>query len=340
MSALAPKKKPHVPPTDTDWLAQGVEAPLPVPYEVVDSHIHLWDFSDPPYFGDSYGADARAAGIAEAVYVECTMGYRETGPAAERPIGEVEFAQAEAQPSGGVRLGSAIVGWVDATLGDGVMPVLEGQIEAGAGRFRGVRIRAAWDDDPAATYGPGGTPPGFLGQKDCRAAIEALQRLGLSLDVYLFHTQLAEVAELARAMPQLAIVVNHCGAPIHVGRYGQRRAEVRQEWAAGISELAAFDNVFIKIGGFAITRIGLVAREGGAQAPGSEALAAQFAPWAEHCLEAFGPERCMFGSNFPVDKAAMSLPNQVNAMKRLAGKLGPEEASAFMGGTARRFYRI
>jgi len=342
MNQLRTKPKPHVPPVDPDWLGRVHEEPIPVDYAVVDSHFHLWDYSEPPYFGDSYRAEAQAAGIGSSVYVECSMGYRDDGPEAEKVVGEIEFAvgQARSHSTADFAVAQAIVGAADIRLGAGIVPVLEQLITAGAGRFRGIRLRAATDDDPAVSYGASAPPPGLLIEPASLKAISELQRLGLSLDVYLFHTQLDDVAALARARPDLQIILNHMGTPIGSGSYAARRPEVMARWRDGIKALAPFGNVFVKIGGFAISRVNLVARSDRANPPGSAELAAVFEPWLDHCLNSFGPGRCMFGSNFPVDKVAMSLPVLVNAMKRLVGRLAPAEAAAVMGATARRVYRL
>lgn len=338
----APKAKPHVPPVDPAWLDRVREAPIPVDYPVVDGHFHLWDYSDPPYFGDSYRDEARAAGIGSSVYVECSMAYREDGPEAEKVLGEVAFArdQARRHSTPDFRLAEAIVGAADVRLGAGIAPILEQAATLGEGRFRGIRVRAATDADPAVGYGAGAPPPGLLIAAESLAALAVLRDMGLTLDAYLFHTQLADIVALARALPDLPIVVNHLGAPLGGGGYASRRAEVEALWRDGIARLAPFGNVSIKIGGFAISRINLVARGERQDPPDSAELARAFEPWLDHCLNSVGPGRCLFGSNFPVDKVAMSLTAQVNAMKRLAARLSADEARAVMGGTARRVYRL
>jgi L-fuconolactonase len=342
MSERPAKAKPHVPQVDLAWLGKRLEAPIPATYSVVDSHFHLWDYSDPPYYGDSYVGEAQAAGITSSVYVECSMGYREDGPDAERVVGEVEFArdQAERFSTPRFHLAEAIVGAADVRLGAQIARVLEQEVVAGAGRFRGIRIRAAHDDDPEVSYGSHGADANLLQQPSSLAALAVLRDLGLVLDLYLFHTQLERIAELARALPDLPIVLNHFGTPLGAGQYAARGDEVVAAWRKGIEALRPYENVTVKIGGFAISRVGLVRRDGRIFPPSSEELAETFSPWLNHCLESFGARRCMFGSNFPVDKVAMSLTTQVNAMKRLAARLSPDEAAALMGGTARRIYRL
>lgn len=338
----APKPKPHVPPVDPAWLDRVVEAPIPVDCPVVDGHFHLWDYSEPPYFGDVYGAEARAAGFVSSVYVECSMAYRESGPEAERVVGEVEFArdQAERHSTPDFRLAEAIVGTADVRLGAAIAPVLEDSVAAGGGRFRGIRVRAATDPDPAVGYGAAAPPAGLLLQSECLKALKVLHAMGLTLDAYLFHTQLDDIAALAWALPDLPIVVNHLGGPLGGGRYADRRLEVAAHWRAAMARLAPFDNVSVKIAGLAISRLDIVRRGERADPPGSVELAAAFEPWFDYCLNTLGAARCLYGSNFPVDKVAMSLGVQVNAMKRLAGRLSATEAAAVLGGTARRIYRL
>lgn len=345
---MSKRKKPHVHPVDEAWLALGAEPKIAPFLDIVDSHIHLWDFGDPPYFANSYRRDAGDADIVASVFVDCTMAYRETGPDAFAPVGEVEFARAQGDFSlaqgdfsaGPVQIAAAIVGWADLTLGDGVGPVLAELIAAGGGRLRGIRTRATYDPDPAAGYGADGIGPGLLLRDDFRQGVACLQDAGLALEIYAFHTQLGEVADLARAFPALPIVLDHIGGPIGVGHYADRREQVFADWVTGLRQVAACPNVSIKIGGFAISRIAIVSAAGAARPPSSAAVAAACKPWVDECLASFGAGRCMFGSNFPVDKAALPMRSLVNAMKLLTAHLDLSERKLFFAGNARRFYAI
>ncbi|MES2492451.1 MAG: amidohydrolase family protein [Pseudomonadota bacterium] len=334
-------KKPHVHPVDEAWLALGAEPRTNRTIEIVDSHIHLWDFSDPPYFADSYARDAAAAGISSCIYVDCTMGYRGSGPVELRPAGEVEFAraQAEAVPAG-INVGAAIIGWADLTLGDAVGEVLAELRRVGDGRFRGVRCRATYDPDPQAGYGAGGPGPGLLLREDFQRGVRRLHEDGHVLDLYAFHTQLREVAALAQCFPDLPIVLNHIGGPLGIGRYANLREQVYADWAAGMSEVAQCPNVVVKIGGFAISRVAIVDAAGRALPPSSAEVAELCRPWVRHCIDAFGADRCMFGSNFPVDKVAMPLTTLVNAMMVLTADLSLADQQAFFGRTAMETYGL
>lgn len=335
---MAPRTKPVVHPVDEAWLALGAESPIAPELDVVDAHIHLWDFCDPAYFAADYERDAVAAGVSASVYVDCTMAYREEGPIALEPVGEVDFVSTQTGTK--VAVAQAIIGWADLVLGDAVDPVLGALETAGRGRFRGVRTRATYDDDPIAGYGAIGAPAGLLARADYRRGVACVHARGLVLDMYVFFTQLREVADLARAFPELPIVLNHIGGPLGVGRYADQGDWVFAEWAKGLSEVAACSNVSIKIGGFATSRIGIVNAHGRALPFSSAELADLCRPWVDHCLAEFGADRCLFGSNFPVDKVAFPLINLVNAMKILLAGHSLAEQRAFFAGNARKLYTI
>jgi len=336
---MAERTKPQVHPIDEAWLARGAEMPLAPQLDIVDSHIHLWDFSNPPYYADDYAADAISAGVSASVYVDCTMAYRENGPVELEPVGEVEFACAQGESSH-AGVAAAIVGWADLRLGDAAGPVLDALIAAGGGRLRGVRCRANYDPDPVAGYGAIGASADLMQREDFRRGVAQVQARGLVLDLYAFHTQLREVADLARAFPDLPIVLNQMGGPLGAGPYARMREQVFAEWSAGVCEAAQCPNIWLKIGGFAISRLAIVDARGLDRPPGSIELAETCRPWVEHCLAQFGAGRCLFGSNFPVDKVAMPLLTLVNAMKRLTAHLPLALQQQFFAGNARQIYRI
>jgi predicted TIM-barrel fold metal-dependent hydrolase len=338
---MAKHTKPHVHPVDEAWLALSGENPIEPDIDIVDSHIHLWDFSDPPYYSDTYIRDAKSAGISTSIYVDCTMAYRENGPAALEPVGEVEFACSQANASSqDVSVAAGIIGWADLTLGNAAGPVLDALEIAGGGHFRGVRTRATYDPDPLAGYGANGIGPGHILRDDYRQGVEQLHARGHALDIYAFHTQLHEVADLARAFPDLPIILNHIGGPLGVGRYADIGDQVFADWAAGMAEVATCPNVLVKIGGFAISRIAIVPLQKRERPYSSVEVADLCKPWVDHCLAIFGAQRCMFGSNFPVDKVAMPMLTLVNAMKHLTEHLPKSDRLHFFASNARRIYKI
>jgi L-fuconolactonase len=336
------RTKPQAHPIVEEWLARGRESNNEPEIEIVDSHIHLWDYNDPPYFTEAYLGDAGEAGISASVYIECNMAFHETGPAALEPVGEVEFAAREADTASDsqVAVAAGIVGWADLTLGEAVGEVLDALKTAGRGRFRGVRARATYDADPQAGYGPTGVGPGLMLRDDFRQGVAELRARGHVLDLWAFHPQLHEAADLARAFPDLPIVLNHIGGPLGVGVYASEREQVFDDWASGIADVASCSNVSVKIGGFGISRVAIVTSAGRDQPPSSDELAQICGPWVAHCLSEFGIERSLFGSNFPVDKVAMPMVNLTNAMKSLTAGFGSEQRAAFFAGNTRRFYAI
>jgi predicted TIM-barrel fold metal-dependent hydrolase len=246
---------------------------------------------------------------------------------------------------GNARLCAAIVGFADLGLGDAVRPVLEAHIAAAGGaaatggRFRGIRHIAAWDSDPALLNPAYPTSEDMLATPEFRTGFAHLATLGLSFDAWLFFHQLPRLAALARAFPHTPIVLNHCGGIVGIGRHAGRRDEVFTLWSDGLRELATCPNVMVKLGGLgmALSGFGFEARE---RAPSSAELAAAWRPWMEGCIEAFGPARCMFESNFPADKVSYSYGVGWNAMKRIAAGASADQKADMFWRSAARFYRL
>ena len=261
-----------------------------------------------------------------------------------RPVGETEFLNGAAAMSASGAYGAAhvcagIVGHADLLLGAAVRPVLEAQVAAGGGRFRGVRYSSVWHPDPAARASLANPPPYVLRDPQFRAGFAQLAPLDLSFDGWMYHTQLPEFAELAQAFPHTKIVLDHAGGVIGIGPYAGRRDAVIIEWTASLRELARCPNVFVKLGGFGMRLYGFDFASH-ACPPSSQVLADAWRPYVETCIEAFGAERCMFESNFPVDKGSMSYAVLWNAFKRLAARTSPAQKQALFSATAARFYRL
>jgi predicted TIM-barrel fold metal-dependent hydrolase len=240
---------------------------------------------------------------------------------------------------GPTRVAAGIVGFADLTLGDRVEPVLEAHIRAGGGRFRGVRHSAAWDASEVIGNSATARGPHLMAQADFRAGLARLTALGLSLDAWVFHPQLADLVDLARAFPAANIIAGHVGGPLGYGPYAGKRDEVFASWKARIVELARCENVVMKLGGMMMR---LAAYDYGVLPvpPSSAELAAYWRPYIETCIERFGPARCMFESNFPVEKMGIGYAALWNAFKRITAGATAEEKHAMFSGTARRVYRL
>src|SRR5437899_10159173 len=291
-------------------------------------------------------AEAIASGhnIIATVYVDCRSMYRAYGPEASRTVGEVEFAKGGAAMSASAGYGPAaicagIVSHVNLLLGDAARPVLEAEMAAGQGRFRGIRHSSAWDADPSVAGMYASRPKGLLLDATFRKGFACLAPLGLSFDAWLFHPQIIELTDLARAFPDTKIVLDHCGGPIGIGSYANRREEIFAAWKASIREIAKCPNVVVKLGGLAMRLLGYDFHER-PMPPSSEEAAAAWRPYIETCIEAFGPERSMFESNFPPDKGQCSYQVIFNAFKRIAAPYSEPEKTALFSRTAADFYRL
>jgi predicted TIM-barrel fold metal-dependent hydrolase len=332
-------------PVRDDWLARRVEPALEPGLPIVDPHHHLWDRPDWVYMLPDLLADmASGHNVIGTVFVQCRAFHREAGPEAFKPIGETEFVNGVAAMCASGRYGPArpcagIVSHADLQLGARAQDVLEAQIHAGNGRFRGIRHITAWDADPMLSTPAYSPPQGLLADKTFREGFARLAPLDLSFDAWLYHPQIDELTDLARAFPETRIVLDHIGGPLASGSYAGKRDAVFPVWAKAIRALAQCPNVFVKVGGMGM-RINGYGFEQQADPPSSETLAAAWKPYVETCIEAFSPARCMFESNFPVDKGSYSYGVFWNACKRLAsGASAPEKADLFAG-TAKRFYRL
>lgn len=322
------------------WLAQHAEPILDPGLPIIDPHHHIWDQPDQRYLLPELLADANSGhDIRATVFIQCGAQYAMDEPPERRPLGETRFMARVAEAAAGGAMGACagIVGLVDLTLGDRVTPLLEAHVATAGGRFRGVRNRTAWDAAPAIRSNLESPPPGPLGLPAFHAGARRLAAMGLTLDVWAFHPQMPLVLELARAVPELTIIVDHCGGPIGIGPYD--RAAIFAEWRASIRALADSPNVMMKLGGLAM-EVGGYAFHQHAIPPSSEALAEAWRPTVEACIEAFGAERCMFESNFPVDKGMCSYAVVWNAFKRLAAGASAAERTALFSGTAARVYRL
>jgi predicted TIM-barrel fold metal-dependent hydrolase len=328
-----------------DWLALREEDVLDPARPIVDPHHHLWDRGGQRYLIDDITSDiASGHNVIATVYVEARSMYRAKGPDAFRPVGEVEFANGAAAMSASGGYGPAavcagIVGHVNLLLGEDAQPVLEAEISAGQGRFRGIRHSSAWDADLNVAHMYATRPKGLLLDPTFRKGFANLAPLGLSYDAWLFHPQIHELTELARAFPQTQIVLDHCGGPAGTGQYANRRVEIFATWKASIREIVKCPNVVVKLGGLAMCLLGYDFHER-ATPPSSEELAAAWRPYIETCIEAFGPERAMFESNFPPDKGQCSYQVIFNAFKRIAASYSEAEKNALFSGTAMNVYRL
>ena len=331
-----------------DWHALTQESSLEPELPICDPHHHFWDFRAARipyqrYLLHELAADITSGhNVRSTVFVEARSMYRADGPEEMRPVGEVEFVQGLAAASanglyGPGRAAATIIGHANLNLGDQVEPVLQALQAASPNRFRGIRHSVTWDAEVANTAAH--SAQGQLGADNFRAGARLLAKMGLSLEGWLYFRQLTELADFAKAVPDLTIILNHVGGLIREGIYANRDDEILPIWRSGIAAVAACPNVVIKLGGMGMPANGFDWHTR-TQPIGSEELAESMAPFMNYCIEQFGPERCMFESNFPVDKVSFSYNIMYNAFKRLSKDYSATERAAMFHDTAARVYKI
>jgi predicted TIM-barrel fold metal-dependent hydrolase len=331
---------------------------------IIDPHHHLWDltpllghFPEPhhpfiaavartPYYTfDQLRSDAQSGHrVVGTVFMECGAFYRADASVEMQPVGEVEFVNGVAAQSasgiyGELRAAAAIIGHADMTLGDRAKPVLEALIAAGNGRFKGIRHQGAWDANPDVLGPPFHAPQGLLASDEFHEGFKALAPMGLTFDAWVVEPQLDDVLKLARAFPDTSIILDHCGTPLNIANYQGKLDENFERWRTSIRAIAQCPNVTVKLGGLAMAFCGMP-EQGPEAGVSSEALAAMWKPYIETCIEAFGPERGMFESNYPVDKWGASYATLWNAFKRITAGASADEKRALYAGNAARVYGI
>ena len=333
-----------------DWLALTPEEALEPELPICDPHHHFWDFRweripYQRYLLHELAADLNGGhNVRSTVFVEARSMYRPGGPEELRPVGEVEFVQGLAAAGdtglyGPAKAAAAIVGHANLNLGEGVRPVLEALRAASPNRFRGIRHSVTWDPHPEVENTAAYRAEGQMRSDAFRAGARVLAGMGLTLEGWMFFPQMRELADFARAVPELTIILNHIGGLLREGPYAGRDEEVLAEWRQGIAAAASCPNVVVKLGGIGMPRTGFDWHARGKPA-GSEELAADMRPLVEYCIEQFGPARCMFESNFPVDKVSYSYTVMYNAFKRLTTQYTASERADMFHDVAARVYRV
>ncbi|MEE2657255.1 MAG: amidohydrolase family protein [Candidatus Latescibacterota bacterium] len=326
----------------SEWLAQVAEEILEPERPIVDPHHHFWTESSwGRYMLDDLWADTSAGHrVEKTVFLECRSQYLTDGPEHLRPVGETRFVaglatEADTGPALNARVG-AIIGHANLLLGKQAREVLTAHMEASP-LFRGIRHSASWDlelSGPSAA-----TDAHRYLDETFREGFACLGDLGLSFDAWMFHPQLPELADLARAFPDTTIILNHLGGPLGAGSYAENRDEVIDQWQHNLTEVSECPNVVVKVGGIAMPLNGFGWHERNLP-PGSEELADADRPFCEFAIQAFGADRCMFESNFPVDKIGVSYPVLWNAFKRIVENYSETDKEALFRGTATRVYRL
>ena len=333
-----------------DWLALTQEETLEPDIPIIDPHHHFWDKRSERIPYQRYLlhelADDLNAGhdVRSTVFIEARAMYRAGGPVEMRSVGEVEFVQGQGAASatglyGPARAAAAIIGHANLNLGAEVEGVLDALHEASPYHFRGIRHSVTWDPHPEVDNTAAHNMPGQLASDKFREGAKVLASKGLTLEGWLYFPQLPELADFAKAVPDLTIILNHIGGLLRVGPYANGGEELMDTWRKGIAAVAACPNVVCKLGGIGMPRTGFDWHTRTTPI-GSEELASDMAPLINYCIEQFGPSRCMFESNFPVDKVSYSHHVLYNAFKRLSADYSETERADMFHDTAARIYHI
>ena len=327
-----------------DWLAQVQEDVLEADLPICDPHHHLWDYPGRRYLLDELLADVGSGhNVVSTVFMECGSMYRADGAEALRPVGETEFVNGIAAMSasggyGDCRVCAAIVGYADLNLGAAVGDVLDAHAAASP-RFRGIRHAAGWDASAEVRNSHTDPTPGMLASATFREGFKELGKRGMTFDAWLYHPQIPELTDLARAFPDQPIVFDHFGGPLGIGPYAGKRTEILAYWREAVADLARCENVVAKLGGLVMAINGFGFHKNDRPAT-SEELAAATGEYHRHMIDCFGVDRCMFESNFPVDKVSCSYRVLWNSFKRLTKGFSASEKAALFHDTATRVYLV
>ncbi len=325
------------------WLAQVREEILEPDLPICDPHHHLWDHPDSRYLLDELLADTGSGhNVVSTVFMECMAMYRADGPAALRPVGETEFVNgiAAMSASGGYgdgRMCASIVGFVDLTLPE-AGAALDAHMAASP-RFRGIRHASGWDASEDVRNSHTNPTEGLLGDAAFRSGFAELGKRGLTFDAWMYHSQIRELIPLARAFPDQPIVLDHFGGPLGIGPYEGRRQEIFAAWKDDVAELARCENVVAKLGGLVMPINGFGFHKRDTPATSDELVAAT-RDYYLHMIDCFGADRCMFESNFPVDRQSCSYHVLYNSFKKIAAGCSAAEKAALFHDTAVRVYRV
>ena len=328
-------------PGSDEWLAEVSESTIDPKRPIVDPHHHLWDHPRSTYLLEDLWADTGSGhNVIKTVFVECRSKYRKDGPEHLRPIGETVFVEAiaSASRSGDGAVIAGIVAHADLRM-PGLDDVLDAHEEAGKGLFRGIRHAGARDPHPESLSIPGRAPEGLYASDEFRQGVARLGERGYTFDTWHYHHQNPDFRDLAAAVPNTTMILDHFGTPLGVGPYADRREEIFAQWRDDIDAIAACPNVVAKIGGLAMPDNGF-GWDTRALPPSSDEFVEAQARYYHHTIDCFGADRCMFESNFPVDRLSLSYHVLWNGLKKIAAQYSEEDQTALFSGTASRVYRL
>ena len=341
-------KNPYLP-IDEDWLKLNIEEPIDQKLAIIDPHHHLWDLDFGRYIHEDFLSDIKISGhnVLASVYIMSSANtkiYDKVLPKEYETIPEIVFACQEAEKANNAisskcKINETIVGSLDLRYGEKLIPVIEKGISISNGKLKGIRMLLAAHSDPSISSGAVKTPLGIMKEPKFLEGAKILQKYNLSLDFWIHHTQLNEMEFVAKSLPELTIILNHVGGPIHLGPYEGKKALTHREWRHSMMRLATLPNVSVKLGGLGMAVNGSKFYNNPIP-PSSDELCESWKPWIFETLNLFGFERCMFESNFPVDKGSCSYGNLWNAFKKISKSMSEDEKNKLFYKNAAKIYKI
>ena len=327
---------------NTAWLAQVIEEIVDPDRDIVDPHHHLWPEPSMAYnLRELLGDTTDGHKVSQTVYMECGAAYFKEGPEHLRSVGETEFiaeAATRAKEQGSRTQIAGIVARAD--LRDTQLEgVLDAHDETANGLFKGIRQAGACSEGIEGLLIPGGAEAKLFEQDLFRRGVEQLGNRGLTFDTWLYHFQLPEFIALARAVPSTTMILDHFGTPLGVGPFADHREAIFETWKVHIAELAECPNVYMKLGGLAMPDNGF-GWDGRERPPTSDEFVQAQARYYRHTIDCFGPERCMFESNFPVDRLSLGYRVLYNGFKKMTSHYKEEDKNLLFSGVARHVYRL
>ena len=332
------------------WLSKTKEVALEPSLPICDSHHHLWEFKNefiqPKYLIDDYIADINSGhNIKKTIFIECGSMLRKDGPNHLKYIGETEFANGIAAMSssgkyGKTRVASGIVSSAPLLENNKkLLEVLNGHIMCAGKRFKGIRYQAAMHKNKLVYNSRVNPPDGIYNCQIFRDNFKELYKLKLSFEAWCYHTQLNDLYDLAKSFPKTIIILNHFGGPIGIGPFKNKNKEVFDDWRISIKKLAQLKNIYIKLGGLAMDINGFEWHKK-KNAPSSIEYVKKTYKYYETAIETFGINRCMFESNFPVDKKSISYVNLWNSFKIMTRGYSINEKNKLFYKNACKIYKL
>ena len=336
--------------SQAEWLAQVSEEVIDPDQRIIDPHHHLWpgvsidsSQSSTQYLLEELWADTGSGhNVTHTVFIDCGQCYWDLADSNLNPVGETEFVKALADLSkenSQQATISGIIGHVDMLLGFESERILEKHLEVGQGLFKGIRHAGGWDPHPNVRNSHHNACEGLYLKSDFLDGLQTLAKLGYVFEAWQYHHQIPQITQLADKFPDLTIILNHFSGPLGIGPYANKEKEIFAQWQKDLKVLSQHQNVYAKLGGLAMPVNGFGFHTQ-TQPPTSDEFLTVQKKYYETALEYFTPARCMFESNFPVDKASISYAVLWNAFKKLARSYSPEEKDSLFYKTATEVYRI